>query len=146
MKCPYCQSISSKVIDKRAVNGRGEIRRRRECLSCSKRFTTYEGLAILKILVIKKDGRREIYDGEKLKKGLLKALEKRPGVEKCEDLVIRIEKKLRLKGVREISSSILGNWVLKELKKLDSVAYLRFASVYRTFEDARDFERELKSL
>ena len=146
MKCPYCSSISSKVIDKRAVNGRGEIRRRRECLDCSKRFTTYEGLAGLKILVVKKDGRREIYDGEKLKGGLLKALEKRPGAEKIEELVDKIERKLRLKGIREIPSSILGNWVLKELKKLDGVAYLRFASVYRTFEEPQDFERELKSL
>jgi len=146
VKCPYCSSISSKVIDKRAVNGRGEIRRRRECLDCEKRFTTYEGLASLKILVIKKDGRREIYDGEKLKGGLLKALEKRPGIDKCEELVVKLERKLRLKGVREISSSVLGNWVLKELKKLDGVAYLRFASVYRTFENAGDFERELKSL
>ena len=103
-------------------------------------------MAGLKILVIKKDGRREIYDGEKLKSGLLKALEKRPGVEKTEELVDKIERKLRLKGVREIPSSVLGNWVLKELKKLDVVAYLRFASVYRTFEEPQDFERELKSL
>ncbi|TSC66736.1 MAG: transcriptional repressor NrdR [Microgenomates group bacterium Gr01-1014_80] len=146
MKCPYCSSISSKVIDKRAVNGRGEIRRRRECLDCSKRFTTYEGLAGLKILVVKKDGRREVYDGEKLKGGLLKALEKRPGIDKTEELVDKIERKLRLKGIREIPSSILGNWVLKELKKLDEVAYLRFASVYRTFSEAKDFERELRSL
>lgn len=146
MKCPYCSSISSKVIDKRGVDGRGEIRRRRECLNCSKRFTTYEGLATLKILVVKKDGRRELYDKEKLKGGLIKALEKRPGLNDASFLVDRIERKLRLKGVREISSSILGNWVLKELRKLDSVAYLRFASVYRTFEDARDFEREIKSL
>lgn len=146
MKCPYCASISSKVIDKRGVGGRGEIRRRRECLNCAKRFTTYEGLATLRILVVKKDGRREVYDKEKLKVGLIKALEKRPGIDEAPLLVDRIEKKLRLKGVREIQSRMLGNWVLKELKKLDSVAYLRFASVYRTFEDARDFERELKSL
>ena len=146
MKCPYCQSISSKVIDKRSVDGRGEIRRRRECLDCSKRFTTYEGLAGLKILVLKKDGRREVYDGEKLKSGLIKALEKRPGIEKCEEIVNKIERRLRLKGLREIPSSVLGNLCLKELKKLDGVAYLRFASVYRTFEEPKDFERELKSL
>ena len=146
MKCPYCQSVSSKVIDKRGVDGRGEIRRRRECLSCSRRFTTYEGLAILKILVIKKDGRKEEYNQDKLKNGLLKALEKRPGIDKLEMLVDKIEARIRLKGVKEITSTDLGNWILKALKKMDSVAYLRFASVYRTFENARDFEKELKSL
>ena len=134
------------MIDKRGVDGRGEIRRRRECLVCTKRFTTYEGIASLKILVIKKDGRKEQYDKNKLRNGLLKALEKRPGFEKADDLVDKIEKQLRKKGNKEISSSILGNWTLKELKKLDSVAYLRFASVYRTFENVRDFEKELKSL
>lgn len=146
MRCPYCESSSSKVIDKRAVTGRGEIRRRRECLSCSRRFTTYEGLSELKILVIKKDGRRETYDREKLKGGMLKALEKRPGIDKIELLVEKIEGKLRYKGIREIPSSKLGGWILTELKKLDTVAYLRFASVYRTFSEAKDFERELKSL
>ena len=146
MKCPYCASYSSKVIDKRGVDGRGEIRRRRECLNCLKRFTTYEGLATLKILVLKKDGRKEEYDREKLKSGLTKALEKRPGLEKVPQLVDKIERNLRQKGFREIQSYILGNWVLRELKRLDSIAYLRFASVYRTFEDIKDFERELKSL
>lgn len=146
MHCPYCNSLSSKVIDKRTVNGRGEIRRRRECLSCSKRFTTYEGLASLKILVVKKDGRREEYDREKLQNGLMKALEKRPGFEEASSMVDKLERKLRQKRIKEIRSSILGNWVLRELKKMDSVAYLRFASVYRTFEDVKDFERELKSL
>lgn len=146
MKCPYCASYSSKVIDKRGVDGRGEIRRRRECLSCSRRFTTYEGLATLKILVIKKDGRREEYDKDKLKNGLVKALEKRPGIDKLESLVDKIEARIRLKGLKEITSTDLGNWILKELKKMDSVAYLRFASVYRTFEDVKDFEKELKSL
>lgn len=146
MKCPYCESYSSKVIDKRGVDGRGEIRRRRECLSCTKRFTTYEGLAILKILVIKKDGRKEEYSREKLQMGVAKALEKRPGIDRLEALVDKIEARIRLNSLKEITSTDLGNWILKELKKLDSVAYLRFASVYRTFENARDFERELKSL
>lgn len=146
MKCPYCSSLSSKVIDKRAVGGRGEIRRRRECLNCDKRFTTYEGLAQLKIFVVKKDGRKEQYSREKLRAGLLKALEKRPDIDKASELADKLERKLRLKGIKEIQSKVLGDWVLRELKKMDSVAYLRFASVYRTFEDARDFERELKSL
>ena len=146
MKCPYCRSLSSKVIDKRAVDGRGEIRRRRECLNCDKRFTTYEGLAQLKVFVAKKDGRKEEYSREKLNAGLLKALEKRPEIDKASEIADKLERKLRFKGVKEISSKVLGDWVLKELKKLDSVAYLRFASVYRTFEDVRDFEKELKSL
>jgi len=146
VKCPYCASSSSRVIDKRGVDGKGEIRRRRECLSCNRRFTTYEGLATLKILVIKKDGRKEEYDKEKLKNGLVKALEKRPGIDRLEVIVDKIEARIRLNGVKEINSTDLGNWILKELKKLDSVAYLRFASVYRTFEDVKDFEKELKSL
>lgn len=146
MKCPYCKSYSSKVIDKRGVDGRGEIRRRRECLSCAKRFTTYEGLATLKILVVKKNGRKEEYSREKLQMGVAKALEKRPGIDRLEALVDKIEARIRLKGIKEIHSTVLGDWVLRELKKLDSVAYLRFASVYRTFENVRDFERELKSL
>lgn len=146
MKCPYCDSSQSRVIDKRGVSGRGEIRRRRECLKCSKRFTTYESLANLKILVIKKDGRREAYSREKLKLGLLKALEKRPDIDKIESLTERIEGKLRLKGLREIPSIVLGKWVLAELKKIDQVAYLRFASVYRNFADTKDFEKELRGL
>ncbi len=146
MKCPYCSSVLSKVIDKRGVDGRGEIRRRRECLKCHKRYTTYEGLSILKILVIKKDGHREVYDREKLRGGLVRALEKRPGIEVVEQIVERIEAKLRLKGLKEIPSITLGKWVLLELKKLDQVAYLRFASVYHTFSKVEDFERELRSL
>ncbi len=146
VKCPYCESNLSKVIDKRAVVGRGEIRRRRECLKCGKRFTTYEGLAQLKLLVIKKDGRREIYNRDKLKNGLQKALEKRPGIDKVSLLVERIEGKIRTKGVREIPSSYLGKAALSELKRLDKVAYLRFASVYRTFQNPDDFAKEIETL
>ena len=146
MKCPYCSSNLSKVIDKRAVNGRGEIRRRRECLKCAKRYTTYEELSTLKILVIKKDGRRELYDREKLASGLIRALEKRPGIDEVQKVVERVEGKLRLKGLREVPSILLGKWVLSELKKLDQVAYLRFASVYRTFSNVEDFEKELRAL
>lgn len=134
------------MVDKRAVEALGRIRRRRECLKCSKRFTTYESLAILKILVIKKDGRREVYSEEKLRSGILKALEKRPGTTQVEKIVDKIESRIRLKGLKEISSTILGSWVLIELKKVDGVAYLRFASVYRTFQDPKDFVTEIKSL
>lgn len=128
------------------MEGRGEIRRRRECLKCSHRFTTYEGLAKLEIIVLKKDGRRENYNREKLRAGLIKALEKRPGLDKVEKIIDKIEGKIRTRGVREVTSSFLGKAVLGELKRLDKVAYLRFASVYRTFTDPKDFAREIKSL
>lgn len=146
MNCPFCSSGLNKVVDKRSVAGRGEIRRRRECLKCSKRFTTYETLARLDILVIKKDGRRQPYSQEKLRSGIVKALEKRPGIDRVEKIVGKIEGKIRSKGLKEVPSSLLGRWVLAELKRLDSIAYLRFVSVYRTFSDPKDFEKELRVL
>lgn len=146
MKCPFCGSPLSKVVDKRGVEGRGEIRRRRECLKCEKRFTTYEALAEVGVTVIKKDGRREPFSEQKLHLGLLKALEKRPGIEKVPKVVTRLEARIRLKRLKEIQSQEIGKWVLTELKKLDPVAYLRFASVYRSFGDPGDFAKELKTL
>lgn len=146
MKCPFCQSILSKVVDKRAVEKRGEIRRRRECLKCGNRFTTYETLAELEIVVLKKDGRREPFSEEKLSGGLLRALEKRPDIDRISSIVDRIEARIRTRGWKEIPSQTLGKWVLAELKKLDPVAYLRFASVYRAFGDPKDFAKELKTL
>ena len=146
MKCPFCQSSLSKVVDKRTVESRGEIRRRRECLKCDNRFTTYETLAQVEILVIKKDGRKQAFIREKLEKGLIKALEKRPGIDKVSLILDRIEGRIRAKRLQEVPSAILGKWMLSELKKLDSVAYLRFVSVYRTFSDPRDFAKELKTL
>lgn len=146
MKCPFCSSNLSKVVDKRSVDSRGEIRRRRECLKCNKRFTTYETLAEVELLVIKKDGRKQPFDREKLERGLIRALEKRPGIDKVSVIVDRIEGRIRGKRLQEIPSSELGKWMLSELKKLDPVAYLRFASVYRTFSDPKDFARELKTL
>lgn len=136
----------SRVIDKRSVGTRGEIRRRRECLKCSKRFTTYETLAAVEVMVIKKDGRKEPFDREKLERGLLRALEKRPGIDKVSRILDRIEGRLRAKRLQEVPSQRLGKWMLSELKKLDSVAYLRFASVYRTFSDPGDFRKELETL
>lgn len=136
----------NKVVDKRGVEGRGEIRRRRECLKCGKRFTTYETLARLQILVIKKDNRREPYDQGKLRSGIIKALEKRPGIDKVDRIVERIEGKIRARGLREVPTMQLGKWILSELKKLDPIAYLRFISVYNTFTDPRDFAKELKIL
>lgn len=146
MKCPFCQSNLSKVIDKRAVEKRGEIRRRRECLKCGNRFTTYEVRAQVEILVIKKDGKKEPFAREKLQSGLMKALEKRPGIDKVSIVLDRIEGRIRAKRLREVSSETLGKWVLTELKKVDPVAYLRFASVYRTFSDPKDFRKELETL
>lgn len=146
MNCPFCGSTLNKVVDKRSVTGTGEIRRRRECLKCGNRFTTYEVLAKLQILVVKKDGRREPYDQAKLQTGIRKSLEKRPAFEKASKVVEKIEGKIRSKGLREVESVLLGKWVLLELKKLDPVAYLRFASVYHTFTDPKDFVSELKSL
>lgn len=128
------------------VASRGEIRRRRECLKCSKRFTTYESLAPIEVIVIKKDGKREPFVKEKLQVGLVKALEKRPGIDKTSLIVERIEGKIRSKGLKEVSSSLIGKWVLSELKKVDTIAYLRFASVYRTFTDPTDFRKELETL
>ena len=145
MKCPFCQSNLSKVVDKRSVLSRGEVRRRRECLKCGKRFTTYETRAEIEILVVKKDGRKEPYLREKLQSGLVKALEKRPGIDKVATILDRIESRIRIKGLKEISSQSLGKWILSELKKLDPVAYLRFASVYRTFSDPKDFKKEIET-
>lgn len=146
MKCPFCQSNLSKVIDKRGVERLGQIRRRRECLKCGNRFTTYEVRAKVEVLVIKKDGRREPYEREKLQGGLIKALEKRPGIDKVSHILDRIESRIREKHLQEIPSQVLGKWVLSELRKLDSVAYLRFASVYRTFSDPGDFKKEIDTL
>ncbi len=146
MKCPFCQSPVSKVIDKRGVDSRGEIRRRRECLKCNRRYTTYETLAQVETTVIKKDGRKEAFVREKLERGLMKALEKRPGVDRISGILDRIEGRIRNRKIQEIPSQTLGKWMLSELKRIDSVAYLRFASVYRTFSDPRDFRRELETL
>lgn len=146
MHCPFCGSLLNKVVDKRAVPSSGEIRRRRECLKCIRRYTTYERLYSVDLMVIKKDGRKELYCKDKLLNGIVKALQKRPGADQAETIAERIEKKLRGKGKAEISTKIIGQAVLTELRKLDQVAYLRFASVYRHFEDPRDFARELESI
>lgn len=146
MKCPFCSAVPNKVVDKRSVIGSGEIRRRRECLNCFKRFTTYERIADLELVVIKKDGRREEFIRDKLRSGIARALEKRPAFGEVESIADRIERRLRQKGCKEIASKYIGQAVLSELKKLDSVAYLRFASVYRHFQVIEDFTKELEHL
>ena len=122
------------------------MRRRRECLKCANRFTTYEVLAEVEISVLKKDGKKEPFEREKLQRGLVKALEKRPGIDRVSSILDRIESRIREKRLQEVSSQVLGKWVLVELKKLDPVAYLRFASVYRTFSDPKDFKKEIETL
>jgi transcriptional repressor NrdR len=146
MKCFFCGSNQSSVIDKRAVIGTGEIRRRRECLKCGNRFTTYERVVDYSLYVIKRDGSRELFDRKKLTAGIERALEKRPGLNNLDQLVDRILEKINVKGKKEIASKVLGKTALSELKRLDKVAYLRFASVYRQFNDAGDFKRELEHL
>jgi transcriptional repressor NrdR len=145
MRCPYCDFNETKVIDSR--NSDRSIRRRRECESCGKRFTTYERAELVDLFVVKKDGRREPFDRQKLLAGIMRACEKRPvSHEKIEQMVDGIERELRGRESIEIRSKEIGGMVMKKLKRIDKVAYIRFASVYRSFEDVHEFEKELKKL
>jgi transcriptional repressor NrdR len=145
MKCPFCSHTKSKVTDKRESSE--EIRRRRECLKCKKRFTTYEKIAESEIYVIKKDNSRQKFSREKLERGLQKAFEKRPiSQDKILKLGNEIEEHLRKLGKKEIKTSTIGEIVMKRLKKIDKVAYVRFASVYRDFKDISDFKKEIREL
>lgn len=147
MKCPYCNYDESKVVDSRATEENSSIRRRRECLSCGERFTTYERLEELPLTVIKKDGRTEFFDRNKLLTGLLKACEKRPIQRKdLEDLVKDVERELRNRMETEVESGRLGELVMDRLREIDEVAYVRFASVYRQFKDINIFKQELEKL
>ena len=147
MKCPYCGYAESKVIDSRVSKEMDAIRRRRECLSCAKRFNTAEVLEEGLPLVVKKDGRRETFDRAKILGGLRKACEKRPvSLSDLEKTASRIESELTERGEKEVTSNEIGTVVMEELKKLDEVAYVRFASVYRQFKDITEFMEELKSL
>ena len=129
-------------MDKRETDNIGVTRRRRECLKCARRFTTYERVEGINLIIVKKDGRRENFDKEKLKRGLLRACNKRPvSIEQIDDIIDRVEAQLRNLDTKEIKSSIVGDKITKELKKLDQVAYIRFASVYRSFADVTDFQR-----
>jgi len=147
MICPFCNNTRTRVVDKRETSKGNVTRRRRECLECGKRFTTYERMAALDIYIIKKDGRREPYDRQKLRMGMLKACEKRPiSPETINKITDKIEDELkRLKSV-EVTGTIVGEKVMRELKELDKVAYIRFASVYREFADITDFQNELTGL
>ena len=147
MKCPYCGYPDSKVIDSRPTDDNTSIRRRRECLKCGKRFTTYEKVEQLPILVIKKDNRREVYDRDKVLKGMIKACEKRPvPIKILEEITDEIDKRIINSMEREITSTEIGEMVMEKLKNVDEVAYVRFASVYRQFKDINTFMDELKKL
>ncbi|MFA5070798.1 MAG: transcriptional regulator NrdR [Candidatus Pacearchaeota archaeon] len=145
MHCPYCSYKESKVTDKR--ESPGGIRRRRECLKCKKRFTTYEKISQDDLYVIKKDGRREKFIREKLETGINLAFEKRPvEKEKIVKMINEIEEQIKKRGKKEITTSEIGELVMKKIKRIDNVAYIRFASVYRDFQDIKDFKREMREL
>ena len=146
MNCPYCNQPNTKVTDSRDT-GKYTIRRRRECLSCIRRFTTYEHIEMTPLYVIKKDGRREKFDRTKIKIGIMKALEKRPiGHDKIEEILDGIEESIRRNGKEEINTKTIGEIVMDALKDLDHVAYIRFASVYRSFTDVTSFQDEIQEL
>lgn len=147
MICPFCANEATRVIDKREGTGGKITRRRRECQKCGRRFTTFERVETLDLLVIKKDGKREIFDRVKLRGGIIKACEKRPvSAEDIEKIIDEIEGELRKNNTQEVSSKKIGELVTKKLKRLDEIAYIRFASVYRQFADLSDFEKELAKL
>jgi transcriptional repressor NrdR len=147
MKCPYCSEVDDKVVDSRLSKDGVEIRRRRECLGCKRRFTTYEHIEDIPVMIVKKDGRREAFNREKVGSGLIKACEKRNiSMDLIEEFINELERDLREIGKKEISSNIIGQKVMDLLKGTDDIAYVRFASVYREFKDVNDFISELKRL
>lgn len=147
MRCPFCKMTENKVVESRLANAAFAIRRRRECLSCGRRFTTYERIEEMAPLVVKKDGRREAFDRAKLVAGIQKAVEKRPiCAERIDACVSQIEQRISGQGDKEILSTALGEMVMGALHELDDVAYVRFASVYREFRDVREFMAELEAL
>ncbi|AGB41623.1 transcriptional regulator NrdR [Halobacteroides halobius DSM 5150] len=147
MRCPYCTNSASKVVDSRATEDNTTIRRRRECLDCGKRYTTYERIDNLPIMVIKRDGSRERFDRNKLLNGLLKSCEKRPiSREQLEGIVNSVEQKVKNRMENEVHSTVIGELVMDFLRNLDEIAYVRFASVYREFKDIQTFRKELDKL
>jgi transcriptional repressor NrdR len=147
MNCPYCLAIDTKVIDSRLVADGAQVRRRRQCIVCLERFTTFENFEVLLPLVIKRDGRRELFRIENLRAGLLRALEKRPvSADAIEDAIAAIMTKIRRSCEREITSCQIGEWVMEQLYTLDHVAYVRFASVYKRFQDVSDFRQTIDEM
>jgi transcriptional repressor NrdR len=147
MYCPFCAAVDTKVIDSRLVSDGHQVRRRRECLDCNERFTTFESAELVMPRIIKRDGLIEPFNEEKMRNGLLRALEKRPvSIEEVELAINKLKSQLRATGEREVTSEMLGNLIMSQLKGLDKVAYLRFASVYLSFEDIREFAEEIARL
>jgi transcriptional repressor NrdR len=147
MRCPFCNYVETKVVDSRFANEGDQIRRRRECLQCEERFTTYEVAELTLPRMVKRDSSREVFSENKLRQGLLRALEKRPvSMERVEEAISRIKRRLRAFGEREVNTQELGEWIMHELREIDHVAYVRFASVYRRFEDVHAFEEEIQRL
>jgi transcriptional repressor NrdR len=147
MHCPFCNAEDTRVIDSRLANEGYQVRRRRECLTCAERFTTYETAELVLPRIVKRDGSRAPFEEEKLRTGMLRALEKRPvSTERIEAAVNRIKQRLRATGEREVAAAHLGDWVMEELRELDQVAYVRFASVYRSFQDVNAFREEIERL
>ncbi len=147
MKCPYCKEINNKVVDSRLNKDRNIIRRRRECIECGKRFTTYEHIEKIPVIIIKKDGRRETFNREKAKMGILRACEKRKiSINIIESFLDKLENDLEEFEEKEVSSELIGEKIMKKLHAIDDVAYVRFASVYRDFDDVNDFISEIKKV
>lgn len=147
MHCPFCAAIETKVIDSRLANEGAQVRRRRECLSCGERFTTFEQAVLVMPRIVKRDGTREPFNEEKLRSGILRALEKRPvATEQVEAAIERIQKRINASGERELDARQVGEWIMLELRGLDQVAYVRFASVYRSFQDVNAFREEIERL
>lgn len=147
MKCPYCNALDTKVLDKRETDESEATRRRRECLECSKRFTTYERIDSVDLFIVKKDGSREQFDRNKIRSGIMKACEKRPvSTDLIEKAIAEIETKVRAMDGTEVPSKVIGELVMKKLSSLDKVAYIRFASVYRDFTDLETFKSEVEKL
>ena len=147
MHCPFCSDHETKVIDSRLIADGGQVRRRRECLNCGERFTTFESAELVLPRVIKNNGNRQPFDEDKLRNGLLRALEKRPvSLELIDSTINRIKHQLRETGEREIRTRVVGELVMQALRELDDVAYVRFASVYRSFQDVEEFKKEIDRL
>lgn len=147
MHCPFCGANDTKVVDSRLVANGDQVRRRRECITCEERFTTFETADLIMPRLIKQDGSRQPFDENKLRAGMLRALEKRPvSLERLEEAVATIKRKLRASGEREADSLLVGELVMNELRKLDEVAYIRFASVYRRFQDLNEFRQEIERM
>ena len=147
MHCPFCAAVETKVIDSRLVADGDQVRRRRECIKCEERFTTYETAELVMPKLIKSNGHRTPFDEEKLRSGIMRALEKRPvSVEQIETMIAQIKHNLRATGEREVSSRLVGEAVMEQLKMVDQVAFVRFASVYRSFQDLEEFRAEIDKL